>query len=472
MKKNVMIQRLREYPILEQENLVLKQENLALKQENGVLKQENGVLKRDNAVLIKEKTVLARAIQKLQHPHVGSPPHVSVGEITPLNPRRSDQHQKRLNLLIPSINKEDFFGGISTALRFFDKLSGFGSIKRRMITLDADPDPGSITKFNAYTLVQSDMDHPLDMELIGMKERWDKTIPVGKNDYFISTAWWTALLAQKIIKWQKKEYCQPARKLVYLIQDYEPGFYPWSGRYALADSTYSSDSPQIAVFNSSLLYEFFKKNEYAFENEYVFEPTLNQTLQAGLNQRRTEGKKKQILIYGRPGVARNAFPIIVEALRQWVSIQPDASDWSLISAGEKHQDIVLGNDMILSSVGKLSLQDYITVLNESAIGISLMVSPHPSYPPLEMAMYGLGVISNIYANKNLSLWHENISSIQLTVDNLITSLMEHCDRFNKNNQFFVYGKLLKTEYLESDHQFSFMEDLEKQLFVLPSPKKE
>ena len=39
-----------------------------------------------------------------------------------------------------------------------------------------------------------------------------------------------------------------------------------------------------------------------------------------------------------------------------------------------------------------------------------MVSPHPSYPPLEMAAAGLLVLSNTYANKDLSKLHDNIRS--------------------------------------------------------------
>ncbi|MBP7967934.1 MAG: hypothetical protein KAZ24_00570, partial [Brachymonas sp.] len=38
----------------------------------------------------------------------------------------------------------------------------------------------------------------------------------------------------------------------------------------------------------------------------------------------------------------------------------------------------------------------------TAVGLSLMVSPHPSYPPLEMAAFGARVVTNGFANKDLS----------------------------------------------------------------------
>jgi hypothetical protein len=47
------------------------------------------------------------------------------------------------------------------------------------------------------------------------------------------------------------------------------------------------------------------------------------------------------------------------------------------------------------------------------MGISLMVSPHPSYPPLEMSRFGVKTITNTYANKDLSSFNENIVSLDV-----------------------------------------------------------
>ncbi|MDZ7627825.1 MAG: hypothetical protein U5J99_05365 [Parvularculaceae bacterium] len=40
-----------------------------------------------------------------------------------------------------------------------------------------------------------------------------------------------------------------------------------------------------------------------------------------------------------------------------------------------------------------------------------MVSPHPSYPPLEMASAGMQVVANAYEGKDLSLRAPNIRSV-------------------------------------------------------------
>ena len=53
--------------------------------------------------------------------------------------------------------------------------------------------------------------------------------------------------------------------------------------------------------------------------------------------------------------------------------------------------------------GKMSLDDYADILNRSAIGVSLMISPHPSYPPLEMANAGCLTITNGYEGKDMTI---------------------------------------------------------------------
>ena len=69
-------------------------------------------------------------------------------------------------------------------------------------------------------------------------------------------------------------------------------------------------------------------------------------------------KKKQILVYGRPGTERNAFNLVVAALKKWVMMQPDIEEWEILSAGEMHRSIPLGNGKELVSVGKLTIEEY------------------------------------------------------------------------------------------------------------------
>jgi hypothetical protein len=403
-------------------------------------------------------------LKTMVQPHVTAMMNTSIPEITPVNVRHSDADATRINILVPSINQAHVFGGISTALSFFEQLAGQARVQKRIITTDTMPEPDAEKRFPGYAIVSASTDTSHANQIVGFGDRAEKTIPVRKNDCFMATAWWTAFNARKIVQWQHETYGRPIQKMIYFIQDFEPGFYPWSSRFALAESTYRNDHPQAAVFNSSLLHRFFRENGYVFDDEFVFEPVLNQNLKKGLAQNRPVVKKKQILVYGRPSVARNAFSLIIEALKNWVWTRQDIHDWTVISAGEKHPDVDLGNQMTLTSVGKLSLDGYTQILKESGVGISLMISPHPSYPPMEMAMFGMGVISNIHAGKDLSEWHENIHSIDLSVDTLVAALTDICDRFSRDPAVFLDKKLHKKEYMDTHDQFHFMTDLVISLF--------
>jgi hypothetical protein len=171
-------------------------------------------------------------------------------------------------------------------------------------------------------------------------------------------------------------------------------------------------------------------------------------------------KSKQILVYGRPRAARNAFGLIVEALRIWRSQFSQASTWTVLSAGEPHKDIDLGDGVVMKSLGKLSLENYARVLNESAIGLSLMVSPHPSYPPLEMSHYGMWVITNNYENKNLSLWHDNIISLDdSSPESIAHNLRILCQRVEADPTSGWYGQSYLKHYLSDEPPFPFIEEI-------------
>ena len=137
-------------------------------------------------------------------------------------------------------------------------------------------------------------------------------------------------------------------------------------------------------------------------------------------------------------MARNAFELLVYALKIWVDSWENAREWTIISAGERHGDINLGRGIILHSVGKLSIEDYASMLLETYAGISLMVSPHPSYPPLEMAAFGIHTITNCYTIKDLSSFSENIISLKSCGTNDIANSLH--DIFRKFNGF-GYSKL-------------------------------
>jgi len=384
---------------------------------------------------------------------------IQIPEILKYSFRRSDFSEKRLNLLVPSINEEHVFGGISTALKFFEELVNKSGCASRIILTDAFPNRQALKKYgNKYRCVNSEKDCNDIHQIVPYCYRYEKSIPVSEGDVFMFTGWWTAYCTQEAYVEFKEKYGISPNPYIYFIQDYEPGFYPWSSRYLLADSTYRNDNKQIAIFNSKLLYEFFKKNDYSFYKEYAFEPVLNAGLREVLlnNVDTTVEKKKKILVYGRPTTERNAFSLVIFALKKFVEKMDNVEEWEFVSAGEYHDKVDLGKGKYLESVGKLSITQYAEMMMETYAGISLMSSPHPSYPPLEMSEFGVKVITNTYANKDLSSFNDNIISVaNVSPDNIAEQLKNICDGFN--NQYRL--QILNPEYVTNDNVFSFIEDI-------------
>ena len=261
---------------------------------------------------------------------------VGIKSINELHFRKVEKEGQRLNLLIPSLNAEHVFGGIATALKCFETLGEELGCDTRIILIDAEMDSEAREKYSKkYQIVSADKDSTARHQIVSMVRRKRKTLPVSKNDQFMFTAWWSAYIIQNEYRhWAGNGRLHP-RPFLYLIQDYEPGFYSWSSGYSLAESTYRCEFPQIAIFNSHELRDYMMAKGYRFTQVYCFEPVLNSYLKKQVQSfDHTIYKRKQILVYGRPSVARNAFELVVDSLRKWVSIQLGVESWTVISAGE------------------------------------------------------------------------------------------------------------------------------------------
>jgi hypothetical protein len=366
----------------------------------------------------------------------------------------------RLNLIIPTINQELAFGGINTSLQFWDSLASFYDNVR--IIIMGDYSSSTILRYSHYQFVSLDEDVNASKQIVSLLKKYGNNLPVSKEDIFITTFWKTAYIAQRLTSWQSQEFNQPIKPIIYLIQDFEPSFYPWSSKYSLARSTYEYQNPMIAVFNTKTLQDYFHLQNYRFDHEYSFEPSLNKVLLDNLLKLKGTTKGRKIIIYGRPSTPRNAFSIIVESIRIWQKQFPEANKWEILSAGESHPDIPINDNLVIKSLGKLSLEDYAVTLANSAIGISLMVSPHPSYPPLEMAHSGMQVITNDFENKNLSLWHENITSVPFELfypEYIASELVILCQKFIEDPGRGWLGKSRLDDYLSDSDPFPFVKDI-------------
>ena len=360
----------------------------------------------------------------------------------------------RLNLLLPTLNPGRTFGGARTALDLFDVLAD--SFPRRRIVTFTAVSEAALAGLPGY-------DQTGDRQVVALPRGEDTPLPVGPEDIFLATFWTTADLAVRIATWQAAEFNQPIRPFGYLVQDFEPGFYPWSAQWALARRTYDGDVPTIAVINTSLLRDHLAGEGIQFATEFTFEPRLAAALRPFLDEPPRE-RTRRIVVYGRPETPRNAFPLIVDGLREWARTDPKARGWRVESAGRKHPSIELAPGLRLRSLGKLELAAYGALLRESAVGLSLMISPHPSYPPLDMAHLGMLVATNRFGAKDLSTWHQNIRSLaSLSADGIAAALRDLTDAFEADPGAGDRGRPLRSDFLADGPLFPFAEELAERL---------
>jgi len=363
---------------------------------------------------------------------------------------------QRLNLVLPTVDAARTFGGIRTALDLLEALAG--DVQERRVVSVGPSGPFVSEALAAYSPVPSDQDPPDPLQIVSLG-RPGASLAVRADDIFVATFWTTADLVRRIRRWQVSTYGSAPPRFGYVIQDFEPGFYPWSAQWMLARSTYTDPAGTSAIFNTSVLRDYFHSIGIRFETEYTFEPRLLATLRSAISSPAV-ARSRTIVVYGRPGTPRNAFPAVIDGLRAWRASDANAGSWRIVSVGQAHPDIDLGGGVALRSIGKLDIPAYASLLREAAIGVSLMISPHPSYPPLEMAHLGLLVLTNRFAAKDLSSWHSNIRSIDdVAAGSVSNALSELCRRFEADPDVGAKGRSSRPDFTSDEPQFPFAAQL-------------
>jgi lipopolysaccharide biosynthesis protein len=337
----------------------------------------------------------------------------SVPEVYPVSVARSRRKTRRLTILLPTMQPSKIYGGITTALQVIDHLIDAlaDEISVRVLITSDTVDAASVAELSkrlkrsfARAMPDDDVE---GNTIVGLAEQQNLPISLRPEEMYVATAWWTADLGYRLLDRQREMHGGTPR-LAYIIQDYEPGFYNWSNKYALAEATYHRPEETAAIINSEELANYIL-GRYEFGQACCIPYQINSSLAALIEPSEPQ---PLILAYGRPSVSRNCYELICEGLRLWQSRRPaESSKFEIVFAGEEFDERALNGLLNARNAGKLSLEDYASMLNHAAVGISLMVSPHPSYPPLEMAFAGCATITNGYDGKDLSRRAANIISL-------------------------------------------------------------
>jgi len=324
----------------------------------------------------------------------------------------------RVTILVPSLNPTEAFAGISTAIDIGLGLAARG-FPIRFIATDLPIASHAATRGFLTSRLPLAAD-PKRVELAcGVSA---KSLPAHPEDHLLATAWWTAHVAQDLLG--RSLFAR--ERFTYLIQDYEPGFYPWGDEYAGALASY--DLPFDAMVNSLPLYEHVLAQGHDLGSAIVFHPAIDTRRYADL-VRSAPASRRHVTLYGRPEVARNMFHTSVEALGRAIEmLDLSPRDVRVSSVGMAHDDILLPNGVRVTSRGKVPWSDYPRFLADVDIGLALMLSPHPSHLPIEMAAAGARVVTNRFGGKDLGTLSPAILSVAPTVPELARALVTTWER--------------------------------------------
>jgi hypothetical protein len=134
----------------------------------------------------------------------------------------------------------------------------------------------------------------------------------------------------------------------------------------------------------------------------------------------------KLFFYARPNNPRNLFELGIEILDKAISQHIlDINEWDIFFVGKDIPNISFSSGYIPKKFENLSWAEYADFIGTVDCGLSLMYTPHPSYPPLDLAASGAVVVTNRFGNKqDLTSYSKNIICADLDTDSLLEAIKQ------------------------------------------------
>jgi len=238
---------------------------------------------------------------------------------------------------------------------------------------------------------------------------------ITEDDIFFATSWWSAEAIRRTTL---------RKRFFYIIQEAETFFYHFGGERVLCESLMKDPNIDY-IINSHFLNDYFRDNEpNVYKNGIYFEPAFSKELYHP-GESKYKSEKHRLFFYGRPHNPRNLFNfgvnVLDEAIKQHVI---DTDQWEICFAGANLDPITFCNGSKSTMMGQMSWEEYASFLRGVDLALCLMYTPHPSYPPFDVACSGGVVVSNKYMTKQSFPQCDNVLMADLTIESLLDNLRE------------------------------------------------
>ena len=367
----------------------------------------------------------ARNITQVTHPALFEQRLIDILNTAPMHVRFEPDAARTptLNILDAVWASTGMTGGPNTVINLACRIARQGIPVRLAATVEGPfLDPAWFRR-HAEALL-ADRDVP-EVPIVSAA-RADRPLQVGPGDVFLATHWITAQQLKAVLP------RMPIRQFFYMLQEFEPAFYAWSSNYALAIETYGMD--YWPIVNETLLAEYLFSQPLGRLNDplmreraIVFEPAVDAALfrPAAAD---APARPRRLLFYARPNSTRNLFGIGLVALRQAVA-DPAFAGWEFLSIGGRGgiSDLPLGHGHVLRTAPWVDYAGYGRLLRAADVLLCPMLSPHTSYPVLEMAASGGLVITNTFATKTAAALRgisHNIIAVEPTIAGFADGLLQ------------------------------------------------
>ncbi len=308
---------------------------------------------------------------------------------------------RSVNWFIPEIDSP-FYGGINTAFRIADQLARNHGVENRFVVMAAENEPFLRSALAASFPRLGDAAIEFFPD-----NRSGRLETISPADVSIATLWVTAYSVA---------HFPHTRRRFYLIQDFEPMFYPAGTNYALAEETYRLGL--YGLCNTQRLLDIYT-SQYGGEGT-SFMPAVDPTVFHARGRRPLDHDgPATVFLYARPGHWRNCWEIASLALDELK--QRLGSGVRIVTAGSWARPDDLGKG--IEHLGLLDYRDTGELYRSCDAGIALTLSAHPSYLPLELMACGTPVVAFDNPAGDWILHHEqNALRCPRTADGLADAL--------------------------------------------------